>query len=132
MSDDSKPSYDDDIPVLQEVIMPGIPIDELEQSVAASPPNPLPPPVHAEPKPQRVVVDTDQLVPLVEQLAEQIQQELEVKMQEILAQSLEVFIQNTLYQYEEHMKESILSQLLDKLPDMISSATHLEPDDGKQ
>ena len=117
MANESETDFNDGIPVLREVAIPGIPVEDL-----APEPEPLEPP-----RPPRIVVDTDEMLPLIEGLAQQIQAQLEGKMQDMV-EAIEVHVRNALHEYEQHMQETIVAQLVDKLPEMISNATYLEPD----
>ncbi len=135
---------DSDVPVLEDVVVAG-PDEEVEdlatgtdltdETTAATElpetqwdtsPAETEPTGVAEPTP---AIDVQTLAATVERIAADMRGELERKFRGVVALAVEEALARSLRQYEEHVRLSILSHLLERMPEILDAARREEPDD---
>jgi hypothetical protein len=139
-SDTQRPDDDLDdtgIPVLEDVVVPGIESapeaaeaaqDELLEGHTDEPLaetieiTAVPEDMEAFPEP--ATVDVQALAATVEHIAVEMRAELERKFRGVVALAVEEALARSLRQYEEHVRLSILSHLLEHMPEILAAASH--------
>lgn len=151
-SDTQRPDEDlddTDLPVLEDVVVPGI---EPAPEAAAPPPASLEAdtaqatqddlfgehtdeapsetaettdaPEELETPPEPPPVDVQTLAATAERIAVEMRGELERKFRGVVALAVEEALARSLRQYEEHVRLSILSHLLEHMPEILTAARH--------
>ena len=139
-SDTQRPDEDLDdigIPVLEDVVVPGIESapdaaeatqddlfeeqtdDAVSSETAATADVPEEPEALPEPAP----VDVQTLAATAEHIAVEMRAELERKFRGVVALAVEEALARSLRQYEEHVRLSILSHLLEHMPEILAAAS---------
>ena len=125
---------DDDVPVLDDVVLPGKPPaaeTRLPPKTAApngsQPATPVPATVDLEARRAQLI---EQISPLLEDLAADLQIELGWKTEKIIKQAVESALREALAQGAETLRQSILTQLKLMLPDILATLDKHSPPPG--
>jgi len=139
-SDTQRPDEDlddTDIPVLEDVVVPGIEpapeaaeaardelFEEQTDEVLSEAAETTDVPEDLEVPPEPAPVDVQTLAATAERIAVEMRGELERKFRGVVALAVEEALARSLRQYEEHVRLSILSHLLEHMPDILAAARH--------
>ena len=123
---------DDDVPVLDDVVLPGKPpVAETRPPPKAAAPSASQPqaPTAADLEARRAQL-IEQISPLLEDLAADLQTELGWKTEKIIKQAVESALREALAQGAETLRQSILTQLKLMLPDILVTLDKRSPPPG--